>query len=90
MQCDLCGAWIHSKCEGVSDEIYDKMNVVLGSLSNLVYYCETNNCISRIRQLLYSCFIDETQLTEHEEHLTKQIDSLTENIADISQTCLSK
>jgi len=22
VQCDLCGAWIHSKCEGVSNEIY--------------------------------------------------------------------
>ena len=37
VQCDLCGAWIHSKCEGVSVEIYGKMNVVLGSLSNLMY-----------------------------------------------------
>ena len=45
VQCDLCGAWIHSKCEGVSDEIYDKMNVVLGSSNNLVYYCDVRSII---------------------------------------------
>jgi len=90
VQCDLCGAWIHSKCEGVSDEVYDKMNAVLGSLNNLVYYCETNNCTSRIKQLLYTCFTGETQSTEHEEYLTKQIDSLTEKVADLSQNCVPK
>ena len=58
VQCDLCGAWIHVKCEGVSDEVYSKLNAVLGDLSNLAYYFESNNCSSKIKQLLYACFID--------------------------------
>ena len=32
------------------------MNVVLGSVNNFVYYCETNNCTSRIKQLLFNFF----------------------------------
>jgi len=59
VQCELCGAWVHAKCEGVSDKIYDKMNAVLGDLNKLVYYCDSNNCISKIKQLLYMCFIDD-------------------------------
>ena len=56
VQCDLCAAWIHTKCEGLSDEVYDNI-MVLGGLSNVVYYCDTNNCISRIKQLLFT-FLD--------------------------------
>ena len=66
------------------------MNVVLGSSNNLVYYCATNNCISRIKQLLYNCFFGETQPTEHDKYLTKQINSLAENVAELSQNCVSK
>ena len=89
VQCDLCGAWIHAKCEGISDEIYDKMNVVLGGLNNFVYYCESNNCISRIKQLLYTYFTSEIdssqpQITEQHDGLSKQISDLSQKIADLS------
>ena len=53
IQCDLCGSWINAACEKISDEV---MNVILGSVNNFVYYCETNNCTSRIKQLLFSFF----------------------------------
>ena len=90
VQCDLCGAWIHVKCEWVSDEVYSKLNAVLGDFSNLAYYCESNNCISKIKQLLYACFIDkkleatQTQFSEDEECLSKHISDLSEKIADLS------
>ena len=90
VQCDLCGAWIHVKCEGVSDEVYSKLNAVLGDLSNLAYYCESNNCISKIKQLLYACFIDkkleatQIQFSENEECLSKHISDLSKKIADLS------
>ena len=32
------------------------INAVLGSVNNFVYYCETNNCTSRIKQLLFNLF----------------------------------
>jgi len=46
VQCDLCGSWIHAVCENISDDVYDSMNAVLGSVNNFVYYCEANNCTS--------------------------------------------
>jgi len=64
IQCDLCGSWIHSRCESVSDEVYENMNDVVGSLNNLVYYCDTNNCISRIKQLLFTYLEDDSQSFE--------------------------
>jgi len=79
VQCDSCGAWIHVKCEGVSDEVYSKLNAVLGDLSNLAYYCESNNRINKIKQLLYACFIDkkleatQIQFFKDEECLSKHI-----------------
>jgi len=56
LQCDLCGSWIHSECESISDETYESLNDALGNLSNVVYYCDSNNCISRIRQILFDFF----------------------------------
>ena len=34
----------------------ENLNAVLGNLSNLVYYCDANNCTSRIKQLLFNFF----------------------------------
>ena len=51
IQCDLCVAWIHATCKGLSDEMYDSI-MVLGGLNNVLYYCDTNYCISHIKQLL--------------------------------------
>ena len=56
IQHDLCGSWIHAACESISDKVYDSMNVVLGNANNFVYYCETNNCTSRIKQFLFNFF----------------------------------
>jgi len=90
VQSDLCGAWIHANCEGFSDDIYDKMNAVIGGLNNFVYYCETNNCISRIKQILYGYFTSDRmgsvqpQLTEQQDGLSKQINDFSQKIADLS------
>jgi len=64
IQCDLCGSWIHSRCESVSDEVYENMNGTLGSLNKLVYYHNTNNCISQIKQLLFAYFEDDSRSFE--------------------------
>jgi len=57
IQCDLCGSWIHFRCESVSDEVYENMNGALDSLNNFVYYCDTNNCFSQIKQLFFLLLI---------------------------------
>ena len=90
VQCDLCAAWIHTKCEGLSDEVYDNI-MVLGGLSNVAYYCDTNNCISRIKQLLFT-FLDQDKLDKpdnshlvvQQEDLSKYLDDLSLKIADLS------
>jgi len=90
VQCDLCGAWIHAVCEGFSDDVYDQINAVIGSLNNFVYYCESNNCISRIKQLLYNYFTSDKldsvqpQITEQQDSLSKQMNDLSQKIADLS------
>ena len=90
VQCDLCAAWIHTKCKGLSDEVYDNI-IVLGGLSNVTYYCDTNNCISRIKQLLFT-FLDQDKLDKpdnshlvvQQEDLSKNLDDLSLKIADLS------
>ena len=99
IQCDLCGSWIHAACENISDEVYGNMNVVLGSVNNLVYYCETNNCTSRIKQLLFNFFngsdsptgnstsIEEptqSQITMQQNFLTEKLNDLNQKIADLA------
>jgi len=37
MQCDLCAAWIHAKCEGLSDKVYDNI-MVLGGFNNFMFH----------------------------------------------------
>ena len=45
----------------VSDGVYENINAVLGCVNSFVYYCETNNCTSRIKQLLFDYFSHEHQ-----------------------------
>ena len=61
IQCDLCNIWVHAKCEGVSKDMYDNLNLVYSSLSNISYYCELNHCNSRIKQLINAYFIEATE-----------------------------
>ena len=52
LQCDLCQNWVHSECEGMSSESYKKLNDICADVVNVSYYCELNNCSSRIKQLV--------------------------------------
>lgn len=90
IQCDLCAAWIHATCKGLSDEMYDSI-MVLGGLNNVLYYCDTNNCISRIKQLLFTFLNrdkldkpDQSQPIVRQEGLSKQLDNLSQKFADLS------
>ena len=78
LQCDLCGSWIHSECESISDEVYENLNTALGNINNFVYYCDTNNCISRIRQIQFKFF------NQSVETPAACSDSLTTKMGDIS------
>jgi len=82
VQCDLCAAWIHAECEGLLDEVYGNV-MALGGLNNAMYYCDTNNCISRIKQLLFtrSYKPDHSHLIVQQEDLSKHLDDLSLKIA---------
>jgi len=90
----------HASCENISDDVYDSMNTVLGSINNFVYYCEGNTCISKIKQLLFIFFIGDsadltrdnsdkpselqTLIVKQQNCLSKQLDDLTQRIADLT------
>ena len=74
---------------GLSDEMYDSI-MVLGGLNNVLYYCDTNNCISHIKQLLFTFLNlekldkpDQSQPIVQQEGLSKQLDDLSQKIADL-------
>ena len=94
-----CGSWIHGACESVPDDVYDSVNVVLGSANNFVYYCEMNNCMSRIKQLLFSFFTGnsnknpsgvnvekptQSQAVAQQSCLSDQLNDLAQKITDLS------
>ena len=64
VQCDLCGIWAHAECEGISNELYDKLSDVCANINNLSYFCEANHCNSRMKQLVYA----------HHANLEQQVD----------------
>jgi len=70
---------VRGQCENVSDEVYENLNAVLGNLNNFVYYCDANNCISRIKQLFFDFFNhnhkDKSRLDE-----TKVISAVKETV----------
>lgn len=60
------------------------MNAVLGTLNNFVYYYEYNNCVSRIKQLLYTYFTGD-KLNSVQQQFTKQQQCLSEQMNNLSQ-----
>jgi len=65
--------------------------MVLGGLNNVMYYCDTNNCISHIKQHLFTLLNqdkldepDHSRLIVQQEDLSKHLDDLSLKIADLS------
>ena len=54
IQCDLCCAWVHAECEGVSSEQYEKLSGIASTLCNVAYYCQLNCCHTRVKQMIAS------------------------------------
>ena len=89
IQCNPCAAWIHATCEGLSDEMYDSIMMLGGN--TVLYYCDTNNCISCIKLLLFTFLNhekldkpDQPQPVVQQEGLSTQLDDLAQKIADLS------
>ena len=45
IQCDLCCMWVHTDCEGITEDQYNAIET-LSTTSNSIYYCSVNNCLA--------------------------------------------
>jgi len=90
VQFDLCGVWVHVKCEGLPKDIYEKLNKFCEVVDNLSYYCKANHCNSRVKQLKHNHYKNlEQQATPPafktvEQSLTDVKTQIEEKIKDLS------
>ena len=91
LQCDLCQNWVHSKCEGISSELYKQLNDVCSGIINVSYYCELNCCNNRIKQLVAdwklsqsASPVDVEEVNKSVQSLSSRYDSLTQSVKELS------
>ena len=77
IQCDLCGMWVHAVCEGITREKYKAIKSL--ALENLVYYCQINNCLSHIKNII-------NKYIEHQAQIPTELDTMVSNISQQSLT----
>ena len=77
IQSDLCGMLAHATCECISREQFKAIKS-LASLSNFVYYCQVNDCASRIKNITNDWV---------QSHVSPQIESI---VSDLTKEHLSK
>jgi len=53
IQCDLCASWVHASCEDVSSDDYKLLTNLTATTDNLIYYCNLNQCLSRVKQIVF-------------------------------------
>ena len=53
IQCDFCSAWVHAACEGLSKDDYSSLNQLISDTENVVYYCKLNQCLTRVKKLIF-------------------------------------
>ena len=77
LQCDLCFSWVHASCEGVSKSHYKFLNEILAAnQENIFYLCKSNQCHTRLKQLLGSKM--STAANQHPDaaNLSTKVDDL--------------
>ena len=88
IQCDLCHVWVHSQCEGISNELYNKLNEICSGVANVSYYCELNCCNSRIKQLVsdwkLSHSAEPLSTEDSSESLSDKYSSLKQSVNELS------
>lgn len=66
------------KCEGLPEDIYEKLNQVYEIVNNIFYYCEVNLCSSRIKQLIHHHYNALEQQTT-----SSALDTVEESLSDL-------
>ena len=80
IQCDLCGLWAHASCEGITRDQYRAITA-FSTIDNVVYYCRTNDCSSRIKFITneWVKFTNQTQ-----QHLINEYQTLQRAVTELS------
>ena len=88
IQCDLCAMWVHASCEGVSSDDYKLLTNLTSATDNVIYYCNLNQCLSRVKQIVFQHFNNKLDKPDHShltvEGLSKHFDDLSLKIVDLS------
>ena len=63
IQCDLCRMWVHTNCDNVSQEQYKAINT-LSEINNCVYYCNINDCLTRLKSIINDWMIHQAGLPQ--------------------------
>ena len=63
IQCDLCRMWVHANCDNVSQEQYKAINT-LSEINNCVYYCNINDCLTRLKSIINDWMIHQAGLPQ--------------------------
>ena len=64
-------------CEGITHEKYKAIKSL--ALENLVYYCQINNCLSRIKNIT-------NEYIKHQAQITTELETMVSNLSQQSLT----
>ena len=89
VQCDLCYSWLHASCEGLTKEQYKLLTQLTSSVDNVMYYCKSNKCETRSKQLMFNSihktlFSPHDSETEESEPYTLEQDAIRKEISDLT------
>jgi len=88
-----CNFWLRASCEGLSNDQYKLLTQLTSSVNNDMYYCNFNKCETHSKQLMFGSIsralftpadCSETSIPVQQDCLSKQLNDLSEKIADLA------
>lgn len=81
LQCEVCDAWCHTKCENISEEVYKALQV-----ENIHWYCaRCNKGIGKILLTLSKVQLKQENLEKKQEKLEKSQEVLGNGFKELKQ-----
>ena len=85
VQCDICFAWVHASCEGLSKEQYKVFSDAAEIIPNLAYCCNLNNCSVRLNQLVAAKGASQSSVADEVlDDIEKNYSFVTDTISTLS------
>jgi len=86
IQCDLCSTWVHASCEGISSDDYKLLTNLTSATDNVIYYCSLNQCLTRVKQIVFMHFTKPSDSTENvQPSLLSEHQSLQNSVSTLSE-----